>query len=49
MLVTKDAEGLYQQFGWEPIPKAVMGRLMQIHQPNIYQTRKASAQNSNNQ
>lgn len=49
MLVTKDAQGLYQQFGWEPIPEAVIGRFMQIHQPDIYQTGKASPQNSNNQ
>lgn len=42
MLVTKDAQGLYQQFGWEPIPESVIGRFMQIHQPNIYQTGKAS-------
>ncbi|MBL0882372.1 MAG: GNAT family N-acetyltransferase [Chitinophagaceae bacterium] len=49
ILVTKDAQGLYQQFGWEPIPEVVMGRFMQIHQPTIYQTGKASTQNSNNQ
>ncbi len=49
MLVTKDAQGLYQQFGWESIPEAVMGRFMQIHQPDIYQRGKASTQNSNNQ
>lgn len=49
MLVTKDAQGLYQQFGWEPIPEAVMGRFMQIHQPDIYQRGKASEQNGNNQ
>lgn len=49
MLVTKDAQGLYQQFGWEPIPEVMMGRFMQIHQPSIYQTGKASPENSNNQ
>lgn len=49
MLVTKDAQGLYQQFGWELIPETVIGRFMQIHQPDIYQRGKASEQNGNNQ
>jgi hypothetical protein len=40
---------LLQKRGFVPIPEAVMGRLKQIHQPGIYQTGKASAQNSNNQ
>ncbi len=42
MLVTKDAQGLYQQFGWEPIPEAMVGRFMQIHRPDVYQSGKAS-------
>ncbi len=37
LLVTKDAQGLYEQFGWELIPQELAGRVMQIHQPNIYQ------------
>ncbi len=49
MLVTKDAQSLYRQFGWELIPESVMGRFMQIHCPDVYQTGKASEQNSNNQ
>lgn len=43
LLVTRDAQGLYSQFGWEPIPESVIGRFMQIHQPNIYQSGKASS------
>ena len=34
MLATKDAHGLYQQFGFEPITEPEM--LMQIWRPNIY-------------
>ncbi|MEN9298717.1 MAG: hypothetical protein RLZZ429_1030 [Bacteroidota bacterium] len=49
MLVTKDAQGLYQQFGWELIPESMVGRFMQIHRPDVYQSGKASEQNSNNQ
>lgn len=37
MLVTRDAHGLYEKFGWGPLPEATVGRVMQIHQPNIYQ------------
>jgi N-acetylglutamate synthase-like GNAT family acetyltransferase len=35
MLATKDAHGLYQQFGFEPVQFPEM--LMQIWQPGIYQ------------
>lgn len=34
MLATRDAHGLYQQFGFEPINAPEM--LMQIHRPNVY-------------
>lgn len=36
LLATKDAHGLYRQFGWEPIPEAMVGRLMQLHNPDVY-------------
>lgn len=34
MLGTKDAHGLYSQFGWSPL--AMPERFMQIHIPNVY-------------
>ncbi len=34
MLATKDAHGLYQQFGFEPLNSPEM--LMQIHKPDAY-------------
>ncbi|ROS02072.1 acetyltransferase (GNAT) family protein [Sinobacterium caligoides] len=34
MLATRDAHGLYQQFGFEPIENPEM--LMQVWQPNVY-------------
>ena len=37
MLGTKDAHGLYKQFGWAPLPEEVVGRFMQLHIQNIYQ------------
>ena len=37
MLGTKDAHGLYKQFGWAPLPEEVVGRFMQLHNQNIYQ------------
>lgn len=36
LLATRDAHGLYTQFGWEPIPEAMVGRIMQLHNPDIY-------------
>jgi GNAT superfamily N-acetyltransferase len=36
MLGTKDAHGLYEQFGWEPIPAALVSRFMQLHRPDVY-------------
>ncbi|MFN3664649.1 MAG: GNAT family N-acetyltransferase [Sediminibacterium sp.] len=37
MLFTRDAHGLYSQFGWKQVPEEQPGRIMQIHNPNIYQ------------
>lgn len=36
LLTTKDAHGLYQQFGWQPINDDLRNRLMTINKPNIY-------------
>jgi GNAT superfamily N-acetyltransferase len=36
LLGTKDAHGLYAQFGWEPIPESLASRFMQIHNPEAY-------------
>jgi GNAT superfamily N-acetyltransferase len=36
MLGTKDAHGLYKQFGWAPLPEEVVGRFMQLHTPDVY-------------
>lgn len=36
MLGTKDAHGLYAQFGWKPIPEEMMLRFMQLHNPDLY-------------
>ena len=36
MLFTRDAHGLYSQFGWKQVPEEQTGRIMQIHNPNIY-------------
>ena len=36
MLGTKDAHGLYAQFGWKPIPEEMMSRFMQLHNPDLY-------------
>jgi GNAT superfamily N-acetyltransferase len=36
MLGTKDAHGLYEQFGWEPIPAELVSRFMQLHRPDVY-------------
>lgn len=34
LLATKDAHGLYRQFGFQPLPS--VDRWMQIHQPEVY-------------
>jgi GNAT superfamily N-acetyltransferase len=36
LLTTKDAHGLYKQFGWQPITDDMRNRLMTINKPNIY-------------
>lgn len=36
MLGTRDAHGLYEQFGWSIIPEEVRGRFMQRHFPDVY-------------
>jgi len=38
MLGTKDAHGLYEQFGWSVIPEEVRARFMQRHFPDVYTT-----------
>lgn len=36
LLGTRDAHGLYAQFGWKPIPEELASRFMQIHDPEAY-------------
>lgn len=36
MLATRDAHGLYAQFGWEGINDEQAKRFMQLHNPNVY-------------
>jgi GNAT superfamily N-acetyltransferase len=36
MLGTRDAHGLYQKFGWTPIPNP--DRFMQLHFPDVYKS-----------
>lgn len=36
LLTTKDAHGLYEQFGWQAITDDLRKRLMTINKPNIY-------------
>ncbi len=36
MLGTKDAHGLYKQFGWAPLPEEIVPRFMQLHNPDAY-------------
>jgi len=36
MLATKDAQGLYEQFGWQFLPKDMARRFMQLHFPDVY-------------
>lgn len=37
MLGTRDAHGLYQQFGWTVLPPEIAARFMQLHTPDVYQ------------
>ncbi len=36
LLGTKDAHGLYAQFGWEALPEELCKRFMQLHKPDVY-------------
>jgi len=36
LLFTRDAHGLYSQFGWEQVPDSITSRIMQLHHPDIY-------------
>ena len=40
LLATRDAHGLYKQFGFEPLKNA--DRWMEIHKPNIYKQSQSS-------
>jgi GNAT superfamily N-acetyltransferase len=33
---TRDAQGLYQQFGWEVVPEDMCKRFMQLQFPDVY-------------
>ncbi|MEN9685989.1 MAG: hypothetical protein RLZZ28_1775 [Bacteroidota bacterium] len=45
MLATKDAHGLYAQFGWKPVPEEMAGRFMQLHNPDLYQNPGPATEN----
>lgn len=36
MLGTRDAHGLYKQFGWEPLGEEACARFMQLHNKDVY-------------
>lgn len=36
MLGTRDAHGLYEQFGWKQLDEAACKRFMQLHNPGVY-------------
>lgn len=40
ILLTRDAHGLYQQFGFTPLKSA--DRYMELHRPDVYEVRKTS-------
>jgi GNAT superfamily N-acetyltransferase len=40
ILLTRDAHGLYAQFGFKPLKSAE--RYMELHQPDVYEIRKTS-------
>jgi len=40
ILLTRDAHGLYSQFGFKPLKSAE--RYMELHQPDVYEIRKTS-------
>jgi GNAT superfamily N-acetyltransferase len=37
LLATKEAHGLYAQFGWKTLDEEAARRMMQVHHPNVYQ------------
>lgn len=39
VLFTRDAHGLYAQFGWKPIPEEMIPKMMQLHNPDVYEQR----------
>ena len=38
MLATRDAHGLYRQFGWQHLQEEQVSRFMQLHNPDVYET-----------
>ena len=36
MLATRDAHGLYKQFGWQSLAEEQVPRFMQLHNPDVY-------------
>jgi len=40
ILLTRDAHGLYQQFGFTPLKSA--DRYMELHRPDVYEIRKTT-------
>ena len=36
LLGTRDAHGLYEQFGWTRFTEEIYPRFMQLHDPNVY-------------
>jgi len=41
MLATKDAHGLYEKFGWKHFTTDLLGRFMQRHFPDVYNTEES--------
>ena len=39
MLATKDAYGLYEQAGWKHLSKEQAGRILTVHQPDLYKVK----------
>ena len=37
LLATKDAHGLYKQFGWKELTQEQADRMMIVHNPIVYQ------------
>src|SRR6476620_3514548 len=47
-LGTKDAHGLYEQFGWTKITDDVAKRFMQLHDPDVYKRINKTTNNKEN-